>query len=414
MCYGARDIQQDAVGFFAAHTVQTTASLTLSTDRQTAIKTITASRKGTFHLVNATIAINSEGERRVLKRGAFYTIKRDEEVLCESELPCGVSLQIEDGQSIEQGQIIASYDESITPLLAEQTGVLRFDALYSMITYEIDPITGISSQIVKAPILSTDPYPSIKITDPRTSAVLVEQYVPVGAIVIPMDGAEVKAGDLLAKILLKSSLQIRSAHDLFEVVPPTKISPLAAFDGTISYGRTHYEHGEIVRMIRLRSSPEDGAEVKEYVLSAWQTLLVQEREQVTAGTALAEGEVDLNELLEVSGPHEVARFFLKHLRTQTQMPPQHIELILRRMLSLVKITASGDSGLEEGEVVSRSQWQEEVERLLSEERTPPTAETLLLGVSALREHQRLSIQSLYEASAKTLSRLALSGEAVKN
>ena len=120
---------------------------------------------------------------------------------------------------------------------------------------------------------------------------------------------------------------------------------------------------------------------------------------------MCEGNVDLGELFEFTSMDETQRYSGKEVQRiySTQGAPihdKHIEVIARQMFSRVRIRERGDTRFSEDEVIERSPFLEENERMKKQGKQVAVASTLLLGISrvALTTESFLSAASFQETS----------------
>ena len=146
-------------------------------------------------------------------------------------------------------------------------------------------------------------------------------------------------------------------------------------------------------------------------------LRVKDGDLVVAGLQLTEGHVDLQQLFEVAGRRAVQRYILRDVQeiysSQGQdINDKHVEIIIRQMLQRVRVTKSGDSDFNTGQIVSRVAFQKAIEDLeaLKGKKELPEAEDMLLGITkaSLTTDSFLSSASFQE-TARVLIDAAITG-----
>ena len=149
----------------------------------------------------------------------------------------------------------------------------------------------------------------------------------------------------------------------------------------------------------------EGGDEKEYILPTNAVLWAKQGEIVAKGQQLTEGPLDLQHLFRVGGRNKVQKYILKEAQfiysSQGQdVNDKHIEIIIRQMLSRVKIKEPGDSGLLVGEIEDRVKFEVTRKEMKKNGKRPPEATELLLGVTkaSLTTPSFLSAASFQETS----------------
>jgi DNA-directed RNA polymerase subunit beta' len=134
-------------------------------------------------------------------------------------------------------------------------------------------------------------------------------------------------------------------------------------------------------------------------------LKVEKGDLVTTGQVLSEGHLDLKKLFKIAGRDTIHRYIIQEVQEiyQTQgegIDDKHIEIIIRQMLSRVKISDPGDTDLLAGDVVEYEKFNEMNEKAKSDKKAEATGERLVLGISkvALSTDSFLSAASFQETA----------------
>ncbi len=142
---------------------------------------------------------------------------------------------------------------------------------------------------------------------------------------------------------------------------------------------------------------------------------VEDGQLVTRGAQLIEGSLNLKELLEVSGVAAVQRHLVEEVqkiyRSQgVATNDKHIEVIVRRMLSRVKVLESGDTDFLAGELVNRFKMDRLNSDLIAKNKKPAVVEPVILGITkaALNSGSFLSAASFQE-TIRVLTKAAIYG-----
>ncbi|MGW8318881.1 MAG: DNA-directed RNA polymerase subunit beta' [Candidatus Promineifilaceae bacterium] len=155
---------------------------------------------------------------------------------------------------------------------------------------------------------------------------------------------------------------------------------------------------------------------RDYEIPAGTRILVDEGQRVEAGDQITEGSKNPHRILEILGRDAVTQYLLKEVqqvyRPQGQnINDKHFEVIIRKMLSKVLITASGDTEMLPGELIERSIFQETNEEIMAEGGQPARAEPVLLGITkaSLNTESFLSASS-FQHTIKVLAGAAIAGK----
>ncbi|MBZ0296055.1 MAG: DNA-directed RNA polymerase subunit beta', partial [Anaerolineae bacterium] len=229
----------------------------------------------------------------------------------------------------------------------------------------------------------------VRIATVVNSEVFSEEHkVPAGWDLQVEDDQTVKQGEVLAQS------------------PDGEESLVARMQGTIyleenkvyiRYERREEEDYEIPSNARLLPDVFEGAEVY-------------------PGQQLTEGSKNPHRILRILG-EEAAQVYLlsevqKVYRNQgVNIADKHFEIMIRKMLSKVQMTRSGDSPLLPGELIDRLQLLDINERLLAEGREPAAGVPVLLGITkaALSTESFLSASS-FQHTIKVLAGAAIEGK----
>jgi DNA-directed RNA polymerase subunit beta' len=212
-----------------------------------------------------------------------------------------------------------------------------------------------------------------------------EHEIKRGWKILVEDGDEVKAGAPLA-----------TWHDEKEVV--------AEKSGRVSVDD---------RLITLIHERRDE---REYEVPTTGRLLVEEGQRIDPGTQLVEGVLNPHDILRIQGREATQHYLLSEVqnvyRSQgVNTNDKHFEIILRKMLSKVQITESGDTELLPGDLVDRLEL-EDINRLVIEAGGQPAkAWPVLLGITkaALNTESFLSASS-FQHTIRVLAHAAIEGK----
>lgn len=276
-------------------------------------------------------------------------------VIMNNNIPYGSFLFVKDGQQLEKGSKICSWDPYNAVIISEFAGTVEFDAVVEGVTYreESDEQTGHKEKVI---IDSRDKTknPSIKIISKDVERIY---NIPVGSHIMVDDKEKVKAGEILVKIP-RSAGKTRDitgglprVTELFEARNPSNPAVVTEIDGVVSLGGVKRGNREI--MIESR----DG-DVKKYLVSLSKHILVQDNDFVKAGTPLSDGAISPGDILAIKGPGAVQEYLVNGVQEVYRLQgvkinDKHFEVIVHQMMQKVIIVDAGDTQFLENEAVNK-------------------------------------------------------------
>jgi len=191
-------------------------------------------------------------------------------------------------------------------------------------------------------------------------------------------------------------------EEIFEVRPPKGEALISELDGKVRSIETDGKGKYTTIKIESTSDKDD---VKEYQIPANATVKVSNGELIAQGTILSEGHIDLKKLYKVMGYEAVHRYIVKEIQeiyaSQGEgINDKHIEVIIRQMLSRIKIDDSGDTELLSGDVVSRERYETVNEKAKNGSKKVAKGKPVILGITkvALSTESFLSAASFIETA----------------
>jgi DNA-directed RNA polymerase subunit beta' len=173
--------------------------------------------------------------------------------------------------------------------------------------------------------------------------------------------------------------------------------------------------GEVKRKDHLITVVHERRDEMEYEIPSATRLLVIDGQRVRAGEALTEGSLNPHRILRILGRESTELYLLtevqKVYRSQGQnINDKHFEVIIKKMLSKVQITRTGDTGLLPGELIDRLKLAKLNESLIADGKQPASAVPVLLGVTkaSLSTDSFLSAAS-FQHTIKVLAGAAIEG-----
>src|ERR1700675_3395153 len=328
----------------------------------------------------------------------------------------GARLRVKDGDTVNQGQILAEWDPFTFSILTETAGSVKFDDLQPGITIEeqVEEVTGLSQLVVTLPPGDEKHQPTILVRD-SAGRVRKKYLMPSRAHLMVADGDEVQPGDVLAKIPRETTKTkditggLPRVVELFETRKPKDPAVISEIDGVVKYG----EIAKGQRKIYVES--EDGKTVKEYSVSRGVHINVQEGEHVQAGEPLIDGPLNPHDILAVLGEKYTQAYLVNSIQEVYRLQgvninDKHIECIVRQMMRWVKVEDVGDTAFLLEEQIDKFRFREENDRIIRDGGRPATGRPLLLGITkaSLSTDSFISAASFQETT-RVLTEAAISG-----
>ena len=197
-------------------------------------------------------------------------------------------------------------------------------------------------------------------------------------------------------------------EELFEARAIKKPSILAPFAGVV---RVIDEKG----VISLEVASQDEENKKTFKLAPSTALLVSDKDLVSQGQPMTDGDVDLRELYTLQGKMVVQQYMIAEIQriysSQGQdLNDKHIEVILRQLFSRCVIRDPGDTDLIVGEMIESAEV-EKANRVLTAKQKKAVYDHLFLGMTkaALNTSSFLSAAS-FQQTSQILIRAAILGQ----
>ena len=203
-------------------------------------------------------------------------------------------------------------------------------------------------------------------------------------------------------------------EELFEMRTPKNMASISEITGKVKIETTEEGHHIQVKNTKIKPIEE-----QEYFVPMSATLRVKDGEEITAGTPLAEGDLDPKEVLKIGGLLMVQRYLITEVQRVYEsqgigINDKHFEVIIRKMSDKIIVESVGDTSLIPGDFVTKARFEEMNAEVLSEGGEPATGRQVILGItkSALFSDSWLSAASFQETT-KVLTEAALEGRVDK-
>ncbi len=197
-------------------------------------------------------------------------------------------------------------------------------------------------------------------------------------------------------------------EELFEARKPKGLAVISENSGVVSIQ-------EVKRKKEVVITSTDG-ESMAYNIVYGSRLNVKEGDIVEAGDELTDGSVNPHDILKIKGVQGVQNYIVKEVqrvyRLQgVEISDKHLEVIVKQMLSRVKIEEAGDTDMLPGSLVNLYDFEENNTKIIKEGLEPAVGSRTLLGITkaSLATDSFLSAASFQETT-RVLTDAAIKGK----
>ena len=205
-------------------------------------------------------------------------------------------------------------------------------------------------------------------------------------------------------------------EEIFENRPPKGEAAIAEVDGkVIEIENTNKK----ISTIKIETEGKKSAkepEIKEYQIPSDATLKVEVGQLVGKGTILNEGHIDLKKLYSALGREALQRYIVSEIQdiyaSQGEgINDKHIEVIVKQMLSRVRVLEPGDTDLLPGDIIEKDVFEESNADVKKKGGEIAKVEEMITGISrvALSTESFLSAASFMETT-RVLINAAVTGK----
>ena len=368
--------------------------------------------KGETVITRKNKKITADANAFVVRRpGALLLVAQDEKV----EIRNGSTLLVSEGDIVKRDESLAIFDPFSEPIIAEISGKVKFEdiELGTTLREELNEETGkTEKKITESSRNTMQPRLSILNEDEEN---LQDYYLPENSYLNVDDGVEVKAGQILAKMLKESQKTqditggLPRVGELFEARHPRDAAVLARISGTV-------EFEGISKGKRIISVVDPYGNKVKHLVPMGRHLLVRNGDPIDAVESLCDGPKDPHDILEIQGENALQQFLVDEVqevyRMQgVQINDKHIGVIVRQMMRKVDIIDVGDTNFILGQQVDKYQFRTQNEKVLREGGQSAVAKPLLLGITraSLNIDSWISAASFQETT-RVLTNAAIAGE----
>jgi DNA-directed RNA polymerase subunit beta' len=197
-------------------------------------------------------------------------------------------------------------------------------------------------------------------------------------------------------------------EELFEARKPKGLAIISEIDGTVSINESKKKREVVI------TSPS--GETATYNIVYGARVKVRPGDIIEAGDELTEGSVNPHDILKIKGIRGVQNYLVKEVQRVYRLQgvdinDKHIEVIVKQMLSKVKIEEAGDTDMLPGSLVSIHEFEDTNEKIIAEGGVPAVGRRTLLGITkaSLATDSFLSAASFQETT-RVLTEAAIKGK----
>jgi DNA-directed RNA polymerase subunit beta' len=441
-CYG-RDLARgtavnvgEAVGVIAAQSIgEPGTQLTMRTfhiggavQRGAEQSSVEAAFDSQLTIKNRNVVMNSEGIPIVMGRNCEIVLSDEQgRERARHRIPYGAKLLADNGTPVTKGQKLAEWDPYTLPIITEREGIANYLDLVEGLSMRelLDETTGITNRVVidwKQQPRGNDLKPRITLTDGKgkvlklANGLEARYFMSVDAILSVENGAQVRAGDVLARIPRESSKTrditggLPRVAELFEARKPKDFAIISDMAGRVEFGKDYKTKRRILVV------PEDASqEPHEYLIPKGKHISVQEGDFVQRGDLLMDGNPVPHDILNVLGVEALASYLINEIQEVYRLQgvkinDKHIEVIVRQMLQKIEIEDPGDTTFLIGEQIDRQEFEEVNARMMVD------GGRLAQGIPVLQGITKASLQTgsfisaaSFQETTRVLTEAAVSG-----
>lgn len=409
----------EAVGVIAAQSIgEPGTQLTMRTFHTGGVATaaavvsgVRAENSGKVAYRDVKILVNEEnGDEIVVSQSAKLIIGN-----YDYEIPSGSILKVKEGQQVEIGETLVTFDPFHIPVIADQDGRIEYRELYVKENY--DEKYDVTEFMAIKPVESGDINPRVVVFDAEGNT-KGSYTIPFGAYLMVREGEEIKKGQIIAKIIKEGAGTkditggLPRVQELFEARNPKGKAMLTEIEGKVEVTGKKKKGMRVI----LVKSVSDSSDYKEYLVPVGERLVVTDGMLVKAGDKITEGAISPFDVLNIKGLVAAEQFILESVQQVYRdqgvtVNDKHIEIIVKQMFKKVRIVDSGASLFLEDEVVEKRVVELENEKLQAEGKAIIKYEPIIQGITkaAVNTGSFISAASFQETT-KVLSNAAIEGK----
>ena len=350
-----------------------------------------------------------ENGRIIILDDTLYLAGNEQKV----EISNGSTIVVKEGDIVEAGKILGTFDPSKEPIIAEVSGYVHYEdiILGSTLVEKILDNGNVERHISD---LHLDvKQPRILITDEAGNE-LGSYFLPADAVLDVDDKQQVKAGDTLARLPVAAAKTnditggLPRVSELFEARKPKVPCVLSQIAGVVKFNG-------VTKGKRIVIVEDAYGKTYEHLVPMTRRMLVRDGDTVEAGEQLCDGAPSAHDILAILGENALMDYLMSEIQSVysaqgVAIDDKHIGVIVRQMLRKVEVVSVGDTRFIFGQQVDKYHFHEENRRVIAEGGQPAVARPMFQGITkaALATDSFISASSFQETT-RVLTNAAISG-----
>ncbi len=335
---------------------------------------------------NCFVVVSRQAEMRIINADTKIA-------MTIQSIPYGAKMYFKIGDTVQKGDLICDWDPFNAVIVSEASGKIDFESVIEGITYKVesDESTGLQEKIITETKDKTKT-PVVHILD-KSKNIIRSYNLPVSSHLAVEDKQSIKAGDILVKIPRAQGKAgditggLPRVTELFEARNPSNPAVVAEIDGEVSFGKIKRGKREI--SITSRTGEE-----KKYLVDLSKQILVQEGDYVRAGIPLSDGAITLADILAIKGSTAVQEYIVNEIQDVYRLQgvkinDKHFEIIVRQMMSKVKILEQGDTNFLEGQLIDKHIFMEANDKIWGTKVVTDAGDSTIFKVGQMVTARRL-------------------------
>ncbi len=365
--------------------------------------------KGGVLIEGKTPVLAKENGRIIIIGDTLYLAGNEQKV----EISNGSTIVVKEGDIIEGGKVLGTFDPSKEPIIAEVSGYVHFeDVILGTTLVEKILDNGNIERHISDLHLDVK-QPKILITDEAGNE-LGSYFLPADAVLDVEDNQQVKAGDTLARLPVAAAKTnditggLPRVSELFEARKPKVPCVLSQISGVVKFGN-------VTKGKRIVYVEDAYGKQFEHLVPMTRRMLVRDGDTVEAGEQLCDGAPSAHDILAILGENALMDYLMSEIQSVysaqgVAIDDKHIGVIVRQMLRKVEVVSVGDTRFIFGQQVDKYHFHEENNRVIAEGGQPAVARPMFQGITkaALATDSFVSACSFQETT-RVLTNAAISG-----
>ena len=346
---------------------------------------------------------NEEGNKIKVVLGRTGEVRiidpKSGKLMITNNVPYGSQLVVAEGDVIAKGDVICSWDPFNAVIVSELGGKVDYEDIIEGITFreETDEQTGHREKVI-IDTRDKKKIPTILLLDKKKGEPIATYNLPVGAHIMPEKDEDIKPGQIIAKIpralgkVKDITGGLPRVTELFEARNPSNPAVVAEIDGVVSYGKIKRGNREVI------VENKDG-QVRKYLVPLSKQILIQENDYIYAGMPMSDGAITPGDILSIKGPYALQEYIVNEIQEVYRLQgvkinDKHIEVIVRQMMRKMTITDPGDTRFLEGQLVDKTDFLEENDRMFDKKVITEVGDS-----TKLRQGQIVTIRQVREENS---------------